>query len=184
MAGAEEPDLVALVKIGDERRPFARLRLGAEPLRVGPVGVRGGGAQGQAFDDALDAPVAPVVEQIGGPGVLARLLRLSEIPLIDPRCDRAARRQRDSIRRAVAREGGWVSPCLQGIEAREGRFGPAAAMTDAAGHRRHDADEHCAGRPTWSRPSTLRTTAPPLDVTVHSTGADGTRVSPRPPRRA
>ena len=91
MAGAEQPDLVARVKVWGERCPFARLRLGAEPLRIGPVGVRPGRAQGQALDDALDAPVPPVVEQVGGPVVAARSLRLGEVSLLRPRRDRAAR---------------------------------------------------------------------------------------------
>ena len=61
---AENPDPVAdgKVRSGRCRR--------AKRLEVGRVGLGGGRAQRKAFHDALDAPVSPVVEEVGRDGVV------------------------------------------------------------------------------------------------------------------
>ena len=141
MAGAEEPDLVARVKLRGDRCPFARRLGGAKPLRVGPVGIRSSRAQGQAFHDALDAPVPPMVEQIGGPRILVRTFGLSETSPRRLQRGHAAGGRGDRVRRPAARR---VRRGEDAVAARACRF--EAAVADAAGHGRYDADEHRGGQ--------------------------------------
>ena len=75
MASAEQPDLVAVFELPRRQPARAHQRVRPRLPRSGPAGRRLGRAQGEALHDALNAPVSPVIEEVGRSRVLSGMLR-------------------------------------------------------------------------------------------------------------